>query len=106
MKYSQHDRPTALRTVVGHDVWTGERARLKQGAKIGAGAVIRMAATSTKDVATYVVVVGNPAREIRKRFDPNVVTRCLRSQWRTVDHENQWLPAGHVHHARVLLQAE
>ena len=87
MKYSKHDRPAALRTVIGHDVWIGERAMLKQGVTIGTGAVVGMGAIVTKDVAPYAVVVGSPAREIRKRFDPAIVTRLLQSEWWTFDDE-------------------
>jgi chloramphenicol O-acetyltransferase type B len=105
MKYSQHARHAALRTVIGPDVWIGERAMLKQGVTIGTGAVVGMGAIVTKDVAPYAVVAGNPAREIRKRFDPEVVTRLLQSQWWTLDDEVLGRAAQDVRDPLVFLEA-
>ena len=44
--------------------WCAYRA----GVDIGTGAVIGMGAVVTREVAPYSIVVGNPARGIRKRF--------------------------------------
>ena len=55
-----------------HDyAYIGTGAVLKQGTPdkplvIGEGAVIGMGAVVTKDVAPYEVVVGNPAKPLRK----------------------------------------
>lgn len=39
------------------------------GVHMGKGAVIGSKSVVTKDVSSYVIVVGNPAKIIRKRFD-------------------------------------
>ena len=51
---------------IGVDVWIGRGAIILPGCRIGDGAVIGAGAVVTKDVRPYSVVVGNPAREIRK----------------------------------------
>lgn len=72
-------------TVIGNDVWIGNRAMILQGVHIGDGAVIGAGAVVTKDVAPYTIVAGNPAREIRKRFDEDTVERLVRSRWWDMD---------------------
>jgi acetyltransferase-like isoleucine patch superfamily enzyme len=80
-KFSEHARPAPLRTVIGHDVWIGERALVKAGVTIGTGAVIGMGSVVTHDVAPYSIVAGAPARLLRPRFDAGVAQRLLQSEW-------------------------
>lgn len=53
---------------IGHDVWIGHGAVILPGRRIGVGAVVGAGTIVTKDVAPYMVVVGNPARPVRRRF--------------------------------------
>ncbi|PJF48373.1 MAG: acetyltransferase [Candidatus Thermofonsia Clade 3 bacterium] len=71
----------AHRWVVGHDVWIGHAAVVMPGVSIGIGAVVGAGAVVTKDVGPYEVVVGVPARRIRKRFDDAVIERLMRIAW-------------------------
>jgi len=80
-KFARHDYLPAIKTIVGDDVWIGERALIKAGVKIGVGAVIGMGAVVTKDVEAYSIVAGNPARHIRYRFDGVVREGLLKSEW-------------------------
>ncbi|MGE5355532.1 MAG: CatB-related O-acetyltransferase [Deltaproteobacteria bacterium] len=80
-KFSEHKRVPPRKTIIGHDVWIGEYAILKQGIKIGTGAVIGMGSVVTKDVEPYSIVGGNPAKEIRKRFDSETIDELLKSKW-------------------------
>lgn len=64
-------------TVIGNGVWIGMRAIILPGIKIGEGAVIGTGAVITKDVAPYSVVAGNPAKEVKKRFAPEIICRLL-----------------------------
>ncbi len=73
--------PSKGDTIIGNDVWIGYEAVIMAGVKIGDGAIIASKAVVTKDVAPYTVVGGNPAKEIKKRFDPQSIERLLEIQW-------------------------
>jgi virginiamycin A acetyltransferase len=68
-------------TIVGNDVWIGNSAVFMPGVKIGDGAIIASHSIVTKDVDPYTIVGGNPAREIRQRFDEKTVLDLLKLQW-------------------------
>ena len=55
---------------VGNDVWIGGNVVICQGVTIGNRAIIAAGAVVTKDVPEFSVVVGNPAKIIR-RYDPD-----------------------------------
>ena len=64
------------------------------GVHIGDGAIIAARAVVTKDVPPYTIVGGTPAKEIRKRFDAEVIEQLLiqkRWDWST-DKIHQCLP--------------
>lgn len=67
--------------IIGNDVWIGQDAIIKAGVKIGHGAIVGMGSIVTKDVAPYAIVVGNPAKIIRYRFDEATISRLLNSEW-------------------------
>lgn len=68
-------------TVIGNDVWIGNNATIMQGINIGDGAIIGTNSLVTKDVAPYTIVGGNPAKEIRKRFDEETTQLLLALKW-------------------------
>lgn len=80
-KYYKHPAKPTIRTIIGHDVWIGHGAIIKQGVIIGNGAVIGMGSVVTKDVEPYTIVGGNPAKEIRKRFEKSIVEGLQASRW-------------------------
>ena len=67
--------------VIGNDVWIGYEAVIMAGVHIGDGAIIAARAVVTKDVLPYTVVGGTPAKEIRKRFDAEVIQQLLLLKW-------------------------
>lgn len=56
------------RVLIEDDVWIGSNAIILNGVHVGEGAVIGAGSVVTKDVEPYSVVVGNPARKIKRRF--------------------------------------
>lgn len=68
-------------TDIGADVWIGSEAWIMPGIKIGPGAIIAAKAVVTHDVAPYSVVAGNPAREVRRRFDAATIATLLEISW-------------------------
>lgn len=81
--------------VIGNDVWIGYDAVIMAGVTIGDGAIIGARAVVTKDVEPYSIVGGVPAREIRKRFVPEVIERLRKLQWWnwSVDRIQKSIPA-------------
>lgn len=81
-------------TVIGNDVWIGQNATILPGVHIGDGAIIGMDSVVAKDIAPYSVAVGNPAKEIRKRFDDELIQLMLKLKWwdMEIDEINKLIP--------------
>ena len=67
--------------MIGNDVWIGYDAVIMGGVTIGDGAIIGTRAVVTKDVEPYSIVGGVPAKEIRKRFTPEIIKKLMEIQW-------------------------
>jgi acetyltransferase-like isoleucine patch superfamily enzyme len=67
--------------IIGNDVWIGYEAVILSGVKIGDGAIIGARAVVTKDVEPYSIIVGNPGREVKKRFDDKTIKKLLQIKW-------------------------
>ena len=68
-------------TIIGNDVWIGQNATILPGIHIGDGAIIGLNSVVGSDVAPYTIVAGNPAKEIRKRFDNELIDMLLKLKW-------------------------
>lgn len=68
-------------TSIGHDVWVGTRVFVRDGVRIGHGAIVAAGAVVVKDVPDYAVVGGVPARVIRFRFPDEAVRALLEIEW-------------------------
>lgn len=66
LEFASPQRPV---TVFEADCWIGQGAIIREGVRIGRGAVVAAGAVVTKDVAPYCIVAGSPARVVRRRFD-------------------------------------
>lgn len=66
---------------VGHDVWIGHGALILSGITIGNGAVIGAGSVVTRNVDDYAVVVGNPAKFVKFRFDEAQRKELLNIAW-------------------------
>ena len=67
--------------IIGNDVWIGEDALILSGVTVGDGAVIGARTVIAKDVEPYAVMVGNPARIIKKRFSDEIISQLLAIAW-------------------------
>jgi acetyltransferase-like isoleucine patch superfamily enzyme len=67
--------------VIGSDTWITNGCTVMSGVTIGDGAVVGTKAVVAKDVRPYAIVVGNPAKEIGRRFSDEQVEALLRIRW-------------------------
>lgn len=81
-------------TIVGNDVWIGQNVTILPGVKIGDGAIIGANSVVGNDVKPYTIVVGNPAKVVRKRFDDQLIKLMLKLKWwdKSVDEINKLIP--------------
>ena len=80
-------RRQSRRTVIGHDTWIGHGAIVKPEVTVGLGAIVGAGAVVTRDVAPWTIVVGNPARPLRRRFSEETAARMEALAWWDWDHE-------------------
>ena len=73
--------PNRSQIRIGNDVWIGCDVLILGGVAIGDGAVIGAGAVVAKDVPPYAVVVGNPARIVKYRFDEATIRKLLDIRW-------------------------
>ncbi len=66
---------------IGNDVWLGYRSVILAGVTIGDGAIVGAYSVVTKDVPPYTIVAGNPAKEIRRRFEEEEINQLLALRW-------------------------
>ena len=88
------DLPLKGDTVIGNDVWIGQNAVILPGVHIGDGAIIGANSVVGSDVAPYTIVIGNPARILRKRFDDELIHLLLELKWwnQPIDEINRLIP--------------
>jgi len=75
------DLKTEKTIEIGNDVWIGHAVIILSGVKIGNGAIIGAGSIVTKDVVPYSIVVGNPAKFIKKRFPDPIIQEIEALQW-------------------------
>src|SRR4029077_13301559 len=62
-------------------VWLGLGSMVLSGVSVGDGAVVGAGAVVAKPVPPYAIVVGNPARIVRYRFEADIRNRLCRLRW-------------------------
>ncbi len=91
---TKSDMPLKGDTVIGNDVWIGQNAVILPGVHIGDGAIIGANSVVGSDVEAYSIVVGNPARLLRKRFDDELIKLLLKFKWwdKSIEEINKLIP--------------
>ncbi len=65
-------RVPAAPIVIEDDVWIGAKSIILKGVHIGRGAIVAAGAVVTRDVPSFTLVAGNPARVIKELPRPEV----------------------------------
>lgn len=68
-------------TTIGNDVWIGANVIIIGGVHIGDGAIIAAGAVVVKDVPSYTIVGGVPAKIIRTRFAEDKIRKLEELKW-------------------------
>ncbi len=68
-------------TILGNDVWVGAGSIIRQGVKIGDGAVVGANSFVNTDVPSYAVVAGSPAKIIKYRFDESTIRKIQNTRF-------------------------
>ena len=77
----KEDLPHKGDTVIGNDVWIGQNVTFLPGVHVGDGCIIGANSVVAKDILPYSVVVGNPARVVRRRFDDEMIGFLEKLEW-------------------------
>ncbi len=73
-KLPENDLPI----IIQDDVWIGVGAIILKGVTIGTGSIIAAGAIVTKNVSSYSIFGGVPAKFIKKRFSENILKVHIR----------------------------
>ena len=68
-------------TEIGNDVWIGAQTVVRQGVKIGDGAVIGANSFVNKDVPPYAIAFGTPIKVYKYRFDEDTIKKIRTSEF-------------------------
>lgn len=96
-------------TIIGNDVWIGQYATIMPGVRVGDGAIIAANSTVAKHVASYTIVGGNPALQIKKRFSDEMIDLLLELRWwdwedqKILDHLEELVAANDIATVKRLL---
>jgi acetyltransferase-like isoleucine patch superfamily enzyme len=73
---------------IGCNVWIGARVTILKGVRIGDAAIIGAGSVVTRDVPSHAITAGNPARQLRWRFEGEARRRheeCMTGLWGRVN---------------------
>lgn len=75
------------KVTIGHDTWIGHGVVIMPGVNIGNGAIIGSNSVVTKDVPSYTITAGSPAKIIRRRFAEDICNELEKIRWWDWDYE-------------------
>lgn len=85
--FANHTFHYIRKTMIGNDVWIGANVLIMPGVTIGNGVIIGAGSVITKDISSYLIVAGNPAKVIRLRFPEETCKLLEASMWWNYDEE-------------------
>lgn len=77
--YADEENHSAI--LIGNDVWIGYGVTIMSGVTIGDGAIIAAGSMVTKDVESYSIYAGIPAKQVRYRFSNDDIEYLKNIQW-------------------------
>lgn len=77
-------KPEIKPIIIEDDVWIGANVTVLGGVKIGRGAVVAAGAVVTKDVESFSIVGGVPAKLIRYRFDKETIRKASKLNFKNL----------------------
>lgn len=83
------DKDKKISVLIGNDVWIGENVLILEGVHIGNGAVIGAGSIVTKDIESYSINVGVPAKKIDSRFTEEQINFLDKVKW--WDKGEEWI---------------
>lgn len=88
------DLPLKGDTIIGNDVWIGQNVTILSGVHIGDGVIIGANSVVGNNVEPYTIIAGNPAKEIRKRLDPELIEIMEKLKWwdKSIEEINSLIP--------------
>lgn len=66
---------------IGSDVWIGANCYIKNGITIGHGAIVGAGSVVLKDIPSYAIVGGVPAKIIKYRFSNEIISKLQNLKW-------------------------
>jgi acetyltransferase-like isoleucine patch superfamily enzyme len=82
------DKEKKFNVIIGNDCWIGEKVFIVGGVTIGDGAVVLAGAVVTKDIPSYAIYGGVPAKFVKYRYDEETIKFLLDFKW--WDQNKEW----------------
>ncbi len=88
MGYVTEDKLNRPQLIIGNDVWIGENVVILPNVRaIGNGSIIGAGSIVTKDVESYTIIAGNPAKLIKRRFSDTIIEKLEKTRWWKLEFE-------------------
>ncbi len=81
IKFPPNKERTKGNVIIGNDVWIGEDVVILSGVTIGDGCCIGARSVITKNLEPYTICVGQPCKEIKKRYSDIIINFLLDLKW-------------------------